>query len=395
MHWMTSRRNAIKTVALLPVCGISALRHQGPLLGGEALLEDASTTVGPSADQLGGVRRKAIDFLKTTQADDGSWTTPKAVGITGLAVTALLQSGEPAGDVVVQRGLKHLETFVRDDGGIYAAGSHHRNYETCIGLMAFQHAGQSGRYSGRIDGAERFLRRLQWDEGEGLESSDAAYGGAGYGSHERPDLSNTSFLIDALRTAGANEDDQAIQKAFLFVSRCQNLESERNTTPFAAKVNDGGFYYTPAAGGASQAGLTDNGGLRSYGSMTYAGLKSMIYAGLEQDDPRVKAAYDWIRGHYTLESNPGLGAQGLYYYYHTFAKALAALDFGELQDAQGRTHDWRRELTQKLAELQQENGSWVNQAARWYEGDPNLVTAYALMALSHCEPQPLDTNGQV
>ena len=32
------------------------------------------------------------------------------------------------------------------------------------------------------------------------------YGGAGYGKHSRPDLSNTSFLIDALRAVG-NEAD--------------------------------------------------------------------------------------------------------------------------------------------------------------------------------------------
>ncbi len=59
--------------------------------------------------------------------------------------------------------------------------------------------------------------------------------------------------------------------------------------------------------------------------MTYAGLKSMIYAGLTPDDPRVKAACDYIKNHYTLDENPGLGQQGLYYYYHTFAKAMALL----------------------------------------------------------------------
>ena len=43
--------------------------------------------------------------------------------------------------------------------------------------------------------------------------------------------------------------------------------------------------------------------------MTYAGLKSMIYAGVKHDDPRVKAAYEWIQKHYTLDENPGMGAQ--------------------------------------------------------------------------------------
>ena len=59
--------------------------------------------------------------------------------------------------------------------------------------------------------------------------------------------------------------------------------------------------------------------------MTYAGLKSMIYAGVKKDDPRVKAAYEWVQKHYTLDENPGMGGNGLYYYYHTFAKALDAI----------------------------------------------------------------------
>ena len=73
------------------------------------------------------------------------------------------------------------------------------------------------------------------------------------------------------------------------------------------------------------AGKTPDGGLRSYGSMTYAGLKSMIYAGVGPDDPRVKAAFKWAQKHYDLKTNPGMGTAGLYYYYHTFAKALDAM----------------------------------------------------------------------
>ena len=60
--------------------------------------------------------------------------------------------------------------------------------------------------------------------------------------------------------------------------------------------------------------------------MTYAGLKSMIYAGVGPDDPRVKAAVKWLASSTTaLDENPGMGTAGLYYYYQTFAKALAAM----------------------------------------------------------------------
>jgi squalene-hopene/tetraprenyl-beta-curcumene cyclase len=168
------------------------------------------------------------------------------------------------------------------------------------------------------------------------------------------------------------------------VSRTQNLPQHGNDTDYADKIGDGGFYYTPAAGGQSKAGESADGGLRSYGSMTYAGLKSMIYAGLTPEDPRVNAALDFIRNHYTLDNNPGMGAQGQYYYYHTFAKALdvAGLEVVESTDAGPR--DWRMDLINKLEAEQQEDGSWVNrEAERWMEGDRQLVTAYCLLALKH------------
>ena len=75
--------------------------------------------------------------------------------------------------------------------------------------------------------------------------------------------------------------------------------------------------------------MTPDGGLRSYASMTYAGLKSMIFAGVGPEDPRVKAAVSWIRKHYDLQSNPGMGTAGLFYYYHTFGKAMTALKRGK------------------------------------------------------------------
>ncbi len=211
-------------------------------------------------------------------------------------------------------------------------------------------------------------------------------GGAGYGSDSRADLSSTNLLIDALQAAGNDANSEAIQRALIFVSRCQNLETEHNTTPFAAKNPDGGFYYTPIGEGGGPAGKTPNGGLRSYGAMTYAGLKSTIFAGVGPDDPRAKTAITWSQEHYDLESNPGLGDAGLYCYYHLFAKALDALGQGEIVNAEGKAHPWRSELIAELASRQQDDGSWVNTNHQWFEGDANLVTGYALLTLASCKP---------
>lgn len=331
---------------------------------------------------------KAIDYLRQKgQADDGSFTKQAGPAVSALVTTALLRNGLSLKDPTVAKALKYIEGFVQEDGGIYHTGSTHQNYETCMAIMVFSEANRDGRYEKLLKNAERFVKGLQWDEAEGQDESSFSYGGAGYGGKKRPDLSNTSFFIDALKTAGNGPDDENMKKALTFVSRCQNLESEHNSTPFAAKNQDGGFYYTVAADGESFAGKLDNGGLRSYGSMTYAGLKSMIFAGVKADDPRVKAAVEWVQKNYSLEANPGMGDAGLYYYYHTFAKALDALGADEIVEADGTKHNWRAELAAELAKRQHEDGSWTNSNARWMEGDANLVTGYALLALSYCRPQ--------
>jgi squalene-hopene/tetraprenyl-beta-curcumene cyclase len=331
---------------------------------------------------------KGVEFLKTKgQAENGSFTEQSGPAITALVATALLRNGVKTTDETVAKALKFVEGFVQEDGGIYK-GDNHRNYHTCLAVMCLVEANKDGKgkYDETIKNAEKFLRGIQWDESEGAEASDVRYGGQGYGSKKRPDLSNTQFYLDALKALDVGKDDPSVQAALKFVSQCQNLESAHNTGTFAAKNPDGGFVYTAANGGESQAGAAPNGGLRSYGSMTYAGLKSMIYAGVAKDDARVKAATTWIKKNYDLKQNPGMGPSGLYYYYNTFAKALDALGQDEIEDADGKKHNWREELVDALAQQQKADGSWINENSRWLEGDPNLVTGYALLALSHCRP---------
>ena len=332
---------------------------------------------------------KASFFLREYgQQPDGSFSPQSGPAITALVVKALVRNGTPARDPMVERGIEYILTFQQTDGGIYQQESTVANYETSIAILALKACNASGRYQEIIQKAEQFLTAIQWDESEGNVPADPEYGGAGYGRHERPDLSNTAFLIDALHEIGTGPDNAAIKRALIFVSRSQNLEGVHNTLPFAIKNPDGGFYYTPANGGESQAGKTANGGLRSYGSMTYAGLKSMLYAGVSSDDPRVLAAMNWLRRHYTFKENPGMGTAGLYYYLHIAAKALDAVGNDEFVDIDGVSHEWRKDLITVILSAQQANGSWVNDNPRWLEGDANLVTSYALLALSYGQTSP-------
>jgi squalene-hopene/tetraprenyl-beta-curcumene cyclase len=338
---------------------------------------------------------RAVNFLRSRQAADGSWSGDrKEPGITALVVTAILRSGRVTpDDPAVIKGLTYLERFLGPKGGLSEAP--HSVYSTSVALMAFHEANTGGRYDRVIKGGQDYLKATQWDEGEGKGKDDVQYGGLGYGGgNSRPDLSNTAFFIEALRDTGLSADDPSLKKALVFVSRCQNLKSEFNDQPGAGKVNDGGFVYTPTTGepqassgtptakpGGKEKARADS-GARSYAGMTYAGLKSMIYAGLTQDDPRVKAALEFIRKNYTLEENPGQGQRGLYYYYQTFAKAMALLGKPTIVDGQGVKHDWRAELIAALAKRQDASGAWANRDDRFMEGDPNIVTSYGLLALA-------------
>jgi squalene-hopene/tetraprenyl-beta-curcumene cyclase len=339
---------------------------------------------------------KAIAFLKAHQADDGSWGGKQAVGVTGVVLTGMLETGKVGPkDPAVEKGLKYVESLINTKEG-HIAGKDPRqqlkNYVTCINILALTSADRDS-YKAVVADAAKFLKELQWDEGEGKSPKDDFFGGAGYDSHSRPDLSNTQFFLEALVAAGVPKDDPAFQKAAVFVSRCQNLKGENNDQPWAGKINDGSFIYSAAAGGSTK--VKDNAdpqdGLPGYGSMTYAGIKSLIYCGVSKEDKRVKAAYDWIKKNYTVDRNPGMpeprAEWGLYYYYHTMAKCLDVLGVDEVVDAQGKAHDWRADLVAALTKRQLPEGGWVNPADRFMEGDPNLVTSYGLLALSYARPK--------
>lgn len=348
---------------------------------------------GPDLKMWEGVVTKAVTHLRATQAEDGSWSREKSVGVTGVVVTGLLETGRVGpSDPMMARAVKYIESLVNPQAG-HIAGRDPKvqlqNYVTSINVMALSAAGRD-TYKSVIGDAVRFLRKLQWDEEEGKKASDDFYGGAGYDSQSRPDLSNTQFFLEAMHAAGVPKEDPAMKRAMLFVSRCQNLKGEHNDQPWAGLINDGSFIYSGAGGGQTKSDKLPNGGLLGYGSMTYAGVKSMIYAGVSKDDPRIKKAYEWIQKNYSVEHNPGMPSQfarrGLYYYYHTMAKCLHTLGIDEVIDAKGVKHDWRADLTAALAKRQRPDGSWLNEDDRWMEGDPNLVTGYALMALAYCKP---------
>ena len=351
--------------------------------------------VGPDKKIWDQVAQKAARFLHGTQDKNGGWSTDKNPGVTGIAVTGLLKSGMATPqDPLGQKALKYIESLVNPEQK-HIAGKDPKvqllNYVTSINVMALVEDKQDEKYKAIVGDAVAFLKKLQWDDEEGKDASSDFFGGAGYDSKSRPDLSNTQTFLDALKAAGIGPGDPAMKKALIFVNRCQNLKGEHNDRPWAKLINDGSFIYTAATGGATKVvdKPLENGALPGYGSMTYAGIKSMIYCGVSKDDPRIKKAYEWIQNNYSVDKNPGMpevrSQWGLYYYYNTMAKTLDALGVDYVVDSKGVKHDWRKDITEALAKRQRADGSFHN-VPNWMEADQNLVTGYALMALSYCKP---------
>jgi Squalene-hopene cyclase C-terminal domain len=349
------------------------------LAGGQARSLKAAD-VGADTKDIQGVLDKAVAFLKNRQDPDGSFSA-KATGpgVTSLVVAAMLRNGYPADDPMVAKAITYLEKSVKPDGGIH--GKRLANYTTSVAMMAFKEANKDGKYDTILKNGARFLKGLQYGDADGVKA-----GGVGYGSGDRPDLSNTQFFLDALLAAGVSKDDPAVKEAMKFVNRCQNLPGETNDQPFAKKTSkddEGGLVYTPLDPDDSKHKTVD-GGLRSLGAMTYGGLKSFLYAGVGKNDPRVKGAINWIKRHYTLEENPGMGPAGLFYYYHTFGKAMLALGEDQFEDAKNVKHDWRKDLFEAIQKRQKADGSFINAAKDVFgEGDPNLATAFAILTLSY------------
>jgi squalene-hopene/tetraprenyl-beta-curcumene cyclase len=338
----------------------------------------------PTAKEAQVLVDKALSFLKTQQAADGSFSAKQlGPGITAVTVAALLRNGQSPKEPVIARALAYLEKSVQPDGGIYSKFL--ANYTTSVAVMAFREANIDGKFDKIIKNAGAFIKTLQQEEST-TDLSKLNAGGFSYDKSGKPDASNTAFAIEALIAAGVDKNDPAIKKALEFMSKCQNLPGEYNPLGFAKKTTEddkGGLTYLPDTKDNKYA--TADGGLRSLGGMTYGGLKSFLYAGVDKKDERVQAAINWIRKHYTLEENPGLGQSGLYYYYHVFAKAMDALGEEPFADAKGTKHYWKRELFDALAKRQQADGSWRNAGDKTFgEGDPNLATAFALLSLSYC-----------
>jgi squalene-hopene/tetraprenyl-beta-curcumene cyclase len=330
---------------------------------------------------------KGAAYLLRCQAADGHWSDAQMPALTALPLWAL--STVPCAPAAASRravALDKAAAFVRatqrPDGGFYVpkpgrGGSGLGNYNTSVCLTAL--------FESKKAPVAVLLKARDYIASSQLTGDDTMAGGFGYDRLSRrryADLSNTSYALDAMRRTAALEEfrsgarvDVDWARALAFVDTLRKKEGP----------DKGGAAYnarTPQAGTATNAAGRVH--LRAYGSMSYAAVLSMCSARLTKADARVRNTLAYCADNWSLDENPGMGRQGLYYYYDILARALAAAGVETLTAPDGRVIRWKSELAAKLVSLQKSDGSWSNDNNRFWEADPVLCTSFALITLQLC-----------
>ena len=371
--------------------GVTAV-HAGATGLSEALQKETQAAVA-----------KGLAWLASVQKAEGYWSDAKNPAMTALPLWAFAGAGGTQYAGQMDKAVAFILSKAQPDGGIYVpdprrGGAGLGNYNTSLCIMAL-HA------TGRKDVTRAIQRGRDYTATTQLTGDDEHAGGFGYdnGGRRHTDLTNTGMALDAmrrtqsvedLRPAGEKRADLNWDAAQRYVLNMQQKEGEdkggflyaRSFGP-APAMGGKGDGKAPAAVGGQQGGAgkgqAGRPALRSYGSISYVGLLSMMHTQLTRNDPRVISAFDYCTKHWTLDENPGQGGQGIYFYYNILTRALAAANIDAIPQPDGGSLAWREALIRKVISLQKPDGSWVNENNRWWENDPVLVTAYSLLALEY------------
>lgn len=390
------------------LCGMTvAMAGMATMAGAQAVVAGMTNAAAPAASGIdaaatAAAMQRGFAWLQAHQKERGSWSDENYPALTALGLWALAGSDYAGRTSMCERAAAFVAGFAQEDGGIYKKPTGGRGsgglsvYNTALCMTAL-HAYDRQRYAGIIRKARSFLAGAQFQG----EKAGASAGGFGYermptpsraemekrAGTARADLSNTGLALMAMRLTQDVEDgrpgtekraDVDWAAAAAFATSLQNQEESDS-------VNYGGFGYESNGdrGGVMTNRVNNVPALRGFGSMTYAGLESMLYAQVGREDPRVRAAIAWAVQHWSVTENPGQGTKGLFYYYTIMAKTLPLMGSGDLA-AGGKTVAWRKDLTAQLLKTQQADGSWANADNSFWENDPALVTSYALLSLQKC-----------
>jgi squalene-hopene/tetraprenyl-beta-curcumene cyclase len=364
-----------------------SLRLDDPRL---AACEKLAVVLGTEGDGLAPDTIADCDFTVRIPMAHGVDSLNVAAA-SAVALWALVGADDPAYAPAIAKASDWLLSRAQPDGGIYQpvpgrAGGGLSTYNTALALSALSFTRRTDEtFVAAILKARSFLAESQ------LEGDDQFAGGFGYDKsapHRYADLNNTAFVLEAMRRTQNYEDMRPAgeKKADLDWEAALAFAETLHNGPGAGD-SAGGFAYSPAdAKAGTEKGSDGKVILRSYGSITYSGLLSLVYCRLDRADARVQSTLDWASRHWTVDENPGVGDQGLYFFYDIISRALSVAGLDSIprsgEAAGGAPVDWRAELVAKLVSLQRDDGSFVNANGRFWENDPVLATSYSAVSLA-------------
>lgn len=330
-----------------------------------------------------------LDWLSAKQKDDGSWSNGDFPALTALPLWAFAQAKHPRKPAVERAAIRYILSCAQENGGIYKhvegrKGGGLSNYNTAICMTAL-HA------TGRADVRSAVLKARSFVSASQYTGDDEYHGGFGYDPSTKrayTDLLNTYYASQAMRQTASSEEFRPTSEkrsdidwgeTIKFVERMQNK-------PDSGGENAGGFFYNPTDPKAGTA--TNASGIvvfRSYGSITYAGLLAMVFANIPREDVRVRSTLEWAERNWTLEENPGMGKQGLYFFYHVLTRGLDAAGIESIAQSDGTRLNWKKSVARKILSLKKIDPDghvyWLNENGSYMESDPVLSTSYCILAL--------------
>jgi hypothetical protein len=368
-------------LTLLSILASSALAHAEPLEARiDRLLSRSERFLLSQQDKDGAFRSKTYGALKSGYA------------LSPIVLSALLfvTPDEPRLRSAYDQGADFVATLVGADHKVVAGpfGLDYPVYASAGAIMVLA-VPINARHARARTALVDFLWSHQLAESNGWSKEDLEYGGWGYADAipKKPpkgapkneiltsNMSSTLFAAGALTLAGVSREDARLQKALVFVERCQNF----------GEGMDGGFFFTPTNDVQNKAGFLskDARGLvhyRSYGTMTADGLRALIRLGLPTEHPRVTAARTWLERNFTLARVPGeyppereVSRDGAYYYY--------LWSFSHAMMESGVRERWPEALVGELERRIKSDGSFANTSLDMREDDPLIATSFAVAAL--------------
>jgi hypothetical protein len=376
---MNTRHSALRRIAhaAFGVILLAAFARAAPEDSAEAETGDMDVLPAEQWARVDEANRRALDWLRTQQQPDGSFTTIDTAqpAVTSLATLAFLAAGRQPGKgddgAALEKACRYIISCQRDDGLLALVApngpcesfnsSHTSNYNHAIAGICLGELSGSVTPELNADVMKAIEKALTFtlDNQKRVLRFPDDRGGWRYATpnyNVDSDVLVTAWHIMFLRSAknaGFPVPQKAVDDAYDYVLRCYN-------------PGEGTFTY----------GLRGHEAAQISTSITGAAVLSFTLAG-KGDEPAIKSAGEWLLAHPIAGYRQPDGRPDAPYFYGVFYGSQASFQLG------GDT--WRRyypPVVSQLVDNQLADGSWEVETDRGQMAGRVYTTALAVLTLT-------------